>query len=114
MGLSLTPLTKTSRSLTPLTEQHRGHGVSVVNDYADTFGKLLSFLTNFKGTITRKKVFRCVYTSNSNNVKIGKIPYLKKKSGVHEVVDYTDTRFSSFLIEYLSENEKFLETFFAC
>ena len=90
-----------------------GHGVSVVNDYADTFGKLWSFLTDFKGTITRKKVFRCVYTSNSKNVKIGKIPYLKKKSGVHEVVDYTDTRFSSFLIEYLSENEKFLETFFA-
>ena len=58
-----------------------GHGVGVVNDYADTFGKLWRFLTDFKGTISRKKVFRCVYTSNNNNLKIFKSPYLKKKLG---------------------------------
>ena len=67
-----------------------GLGVRVVNDYADTFGKLRRFLTDFKWTISQNKVFKCVYTSNSNNLKIWKSPYLKKKSGVRVVVDYAD------------------------
>ena len=46
---------------------------------------------NFEGTISQKKVFRCAYTSNSNNLKICKLMYLKKISGVHVVVDYMDT-----------------------
>ena len=53
--------------------------------------------------------------SNSNNLKIWKSPYLKKKSGVHIVVDYAeDTRFSNFAIEYLCKNEKLHETVYAC
>ena len=47
-----------------------GLGVRVANDYADTFGKLRRFLTDFKWTISHNKVFKCVYTSNSNNLKI--------------------------------------------
>ena len=59
-------------------QQLRGHGVSVVNDYEnavseqsttmqtqtrlqDTFGKLL------KEQSGEEKVFRCLYTPNSNN-----------------------------------------------
>ena len=41
------------------------------------FWKIWSFLTDFKGTISQKKVFRCVYTSNNNNLKIWKSPHLK-------------------------------------
>ena len=47
-------------------------------DYADTFWKLWSLLTNFKRTIKQKKVFGCVYTSNSNNLKVWKPLYLRK------------------------------------
>ena len=54
--------------------------VPVVNGYLETFGKFWRFLTDFKGTICQKKVFRCVYT-------IHKSPYLKTKSGVRVVVD---------------------------
>ena len=43
-----------------------------------------------------------------------KISLSKEKSCVRVVVDYADTRFSNFVIEYLSENKKFLETVFAC
>ena len=39
---------------------------------------------------------------------------IKKKSGVHVVVDYTDTQFSNFAIEYLCKNEKVGVTVFAC
>ena len=42
------------------------------------FLKTLMLLTDFKGTIRLKKVFWCVYTSNSNNLNIWKLPYLKK------------------------------------
>ena len=49
-----------------------------VNDYVDTFWKLWRLLTDFKGTLRQKKVFGCVYTSNGNNLKIWKPPYLKK------------------------------------
>ena len=85
-----------------------------IKDYADTFWKLWRLLTNFKGTITQKKVFGYVYTSNSNNLKIWKPPYLKKNLGVRVVLDYADTGFSNFAIEYLRENEKVRETVFAC
>ena len=73
----------------------------VVTDYMETFGKLRRFPTDFKGTISQKKVFRCVYTSNSNNFKISKSLSLKKKSGVRVFVDYADSRFLNFAIEYL-------------
>ena len=43
-----------------------------------------------------------------------KSPYIKKKSGVRVVVDYADTRFSKYAMEYLCENEKNRETVFAC
>ena len=94
----------------------RGHGVSIVNyyydyDYSDTFWKLWRLLTDFKGTIRQKKVFGCVYTSNSNNLKIWKPHHLKKNLGIRAVFDYADTGFSNFAIEYLRENEKFCETF---
>ena len=48
-----------------------------INDYVDTFWKLWRLLTDFKGTLRQKKVFGCVYTSNGNNLKIWKPPYLK-------------------------------------
>ena len=35
-----------------------------------------------------------------------KFPYLKNKSGVRKVVDYADTQFSNFAIEFLREVEK--------
>ena len=38
----------------------------------------------------------------------------KEKIGVSVDVDYEDTQFSNFVIEYLRENEKFRETVFAC
>ena len=50
-----------------------------------------------------------VHTSNSNNLQIWKPPYLTKKSGVLVVVDYADTGFSIFAIEYLRENENLRE-----
>ena len=49
----------------------RGQGVVVVNNYTDTFGKLWRLFTDFKGTI-RKKVLRCVYTSNNNTLNLWK------------------------------------------
>ena len=49
----------------------RGQGVVVVNNYTDTFGKLWRLFTDFKGTI-RKKVLRCVYTSNYNTLNLWK------------------------------------------
>ena len=80
----------------------RGHTVGVVIDYVDTtmttrtlLEKLLRLLTDFKGTVRQKKVFRY----NSNNLKIWKPPYLKKKLRA---------------IEYLRENDKFCETVFVC
>ena len=99
------------------------HGVSVVNDYADTIKSMqtllenivgFSVLTDFKGRIRWNKVLRCVYKPNSNNLKIWKPPYLKKNLLVHIVVDYTDTLFSNFAIKYLHENKKVRETVFAC
>ena len=96
--------------------------VHVVNGYLETFGKFWRFLTDFKGTICQKKVFRCVYT-------IHKSPYLKTKSGVRVVVDIFLKIFflilisfiykkkyyiSNFAIEYLREKEKSRETVFAC
>ena len=53
-------------------------------------------------------------TSNSNDLKIWKPPYLKKNLGVRVVLDYADTGFSNFAIKYLRENEKVRETVFAC
>ena len=53
-------------------------------------------------------------TSNSNDLKIWKLPYLKKISVVREVDDYADTGFFIFAIEYLWEHEKVSETVFAC
>ena len=44
-----------------------------INDYVDTFWKLWRLLTPFKGTIRQKKVFGCVNTSNSNNLKVWKL-----------------------------------------
>ena len=81
---------------------------------------MTTFFENFEGFSqilkkqSGKKVFGCVYTSNSNNIKIKKLPYRKKNSGVSIVVDYADTGFSNFAIEYLRENEKVRETVFAC
>ena len=50
-----------------------------------------------------KKVFGCVYTSNNNNLKIWKPPYLKNNLG----------GLLNFEIEYIRENEKVRETVFA-
>ena len=67
--------------------QHCLHGVSVVNDNADTcvgvvndyahmdkttrtLGKLCRLLTDFKGTVRWKKVLGCVFKPNSNNLKL--------------------------------------------
>ena len=38
----------------------------------------------------------------------------KEKLRVGVVVDFADTRFSNFAIEYLRENETVCETIFAC
>ena len=105
---------KRFRELFRFREDIREKSVRVVVDCADTFWKLWRLLTDFKGTIRQKQVFGCVYTSNSNNLNIWKLPYLEKNSGVRVVVDYADTRFSNFAIEYFRENEKVRETVFAC
>ena len=60
-----------------------------------------------------KKVFICVYTANSNILKIWKPLYLKKNLRVRLVNVNADTRFSNFAIEYLWENKKVRETVFA-
>ena len=67
---------------------------------ADTFGKLWRFLTDFKGTVSQKEVFKCVYNPIAI-IKNIKISLSKEKSGVRVVVDNTDIRFS---IKYLREN----------
>ena len=61
-----------------------------------------------------KKVLGYVYKPNSNNLKIQKCSYLKKFLHVGVVIDYADTQFSNFAIEYLHENEKVCETVLAC
>ena len=66
-----------------------------INDYVDTFWKLWRLLTDFKGTSRQKKLIGCVYTFNSNNLKIWKLLYLKKNMGVHVVGDYAGDRISS-------------------
>ena len=76
-----------------------------------SFSRRYSQKTCVRVVISQKKVFRCVCTSNRNNLKILKSPSLLKKLCVRVVVDYADTRFSNFAIEYLRENEKFCETF---
>ena len=84
-----------------------GHG----QDYADTFGKLRRLFTDFKETISWKKVLGCVYKPNSNNLKTWKYPYIKK---ILRVVDFADMRFSNFAIEYLHKNEKIRKSVFDC
>ena len=59
-----------------------------------------------------KKVLGCVYTLNSNNLKIYKPSYVKNKLYVHVV--NPDARFSNFANEYLRENEKVCKTVFDC
>ena len=85
---------------------HR-QGVGVVNDYANTFGKLLTY---FKGTIRQKKVLRCVYISNSNNLKIWKSLYLKKIGCPSSRWLWCWHRFPNFAIEYLCEIKKCCKT----
>ena len=82
-------------------------------DYADTFGKLLRFLKDLNQAKKSYLGAFTVYTPNSNNLKIWKSLYLKKKMRVLVVVDYGDTRFSNIAIEYLNKNEKVRETVFA-
>ena len=91
----------------------RRHGVDVVYDYGGTFLKFLKVSPDFKGTISQKKVFRCVYTSKSNNLKIWISPYLKKKFGVRIVIDNVDTCFSRISSQSnISEKKKnFLNRF---
>ena len=81
-----------------------------LQDYADTFGKLWRLFTDFKGTIRRKKVLGCVYKPNSNNLKIGKLLYLKKNLRVRAVIVYGEKWFANFAIEYLHENKNIRET----
>ena len=100
----------TTRTRCLRSQRLRRHG----QDYADTFWKLLKFLTEFKGTIRRKKGFKCFYTPNSNNLNIWKPLNLTKKLCVRVAVDYVDTRFSNFVIEYLRANEKNCKTVCAC
>ena len=120
------------------------HGVSVVNNYADTMSAWspntltpcqhsqrhcvsavkgqdnadtfgkLWRLLLLKGTIRQKRLLGCIYTSSSHNFKIWKSPYQTKKLRVRVVVDYEDTRISHFAIEYISKNDKVFETVFAC
>ena len=70
-----------------------------------------TLLEIFKGfsQILKKQSAKKSYLggNNGNNLKIWKSPYLKRKSGVRVVVDYEDTRFLNFAIEYLRKNEKF-------
>ena len=94
----------------PLSGWPHWHCVGVVIDFADTFRKLWSLLIALKGTIRQKKLIGGIYTTNSNNSKIWKSPYLKKKLHVCEVSDCSDTRFSNFATEYFRENKKGCKT----
>ena len=61
-------------------------------------------LTDFKGTISQKKIIGYVYTPNSNNLKIWKPPYLKN--------DYADTRFFELLRSNIfAKTKKFAKPF---
>ena len=91
--------------------------VRVVNDYATHqwhYLKTLKASHRFYRSNQAKKDIGCVNRSNSNNLKIWKPPYLKKNLCVRVVVDYADTGFSIFAIEYLRENENVCKTVFAC
>ena len=87
----------------------RGHIVSVVNNYADTYKTTQTLSGDFEGFSQILKVLGCVYKPNSNNLKIS-----KENFHVCIIVDYADTRFLNFAIEYLHENKKVDETVFAC
>ena len=64
--------------------------------------------------ILNEQSAECLHTlQKSNNLKIWKSAYLKKKLLVRIVNDYMDKRFSNFTIEYLRENKKFRKTVFA-
>ena len=76
-----------------------GHSVGVVAVNFVGFSQIL------KDQSGEKKVFGCVYKPNSNNLKICKCPYLKINLHVRVVVDYSNTRYSNFAIEYLRENK---------
>ena len=56
----------------------------------------------------------CVYKPNRKNLKIRKYLYLKKNLRLCLILDYSDTQFSNFAIEYLREKERVRETVFAC
>ena len=88
-------------------------------DYTDTDKTTHTLSENFEGFSqilleqSGKKV-TFIFTPKSNNLKIWKSPHLKKKLLVCVLVDYADTQFSNFAIEYLRENEKVHKTVFAC
>ena len=65
------------------------------------FWKTLKASHRFKRSNQAKKIFRCVFISNCNNLKY------------ENLVDYADTRFSNFAIEYRRKIETFSETLFA-
>ena len=78
---------------------------------------MFTLLENFEGysqILKEQSGKKSFNTSNSNNLKIWKSPYLKKKIGIRVVVDFMDTRFSNFAIKYLRENKKFRKTIFSC
>ena len=99
----------------------RWHDARLVNDYADT-DQTTRTLPEFSEGVSQalkeqsgeKKLFGCVYNSKNNNLKIWKPPHLKKSLPACVVVDYADTQFSIFAIEYLRKKEKVCENIFAC
>ena len=52
----------------------------------------------------------CLYTSNSNNLKIWKPPFPKKNPGVCVVVDYADTGFLSLRSNIFAKTKKFAKS----
>ena len=90
--------------------------IRVVKDYTDTVSVKSTPTPKWcqHGQRLRWHRFSVVYKPNSNNLKKWKCSYLKKNLSVGVVVDFADTWFLNFAIEYLRENEKVRKTVFSC
>ena len=107
-----------SKIVCPRSRWLRWHFVSKVNDYTPIhhwlrgpFLKTLQVSHRFQRNMQAKKKFGCVYTANSNNLKIWKPAHLKKNSGIRVVVDYGTPDFRSLRPNIFAKTKNFAKPF---
>ena len=88
-----------SKIVCPRSRWLHWHFVSIVNDYTPIhhwlrgpFLKTLQVSHRFQRNMQAKKKFGCVYTANSNNLKIWKPPYLNKKISIFDLCNRISSR----------------------